>query len=85
MNPWGFHDMNGLVNEWCSDHWAPDFQSPRTQQPYNDASSRFVVKGGSWFTESDSTRSAARGYAARTKTSDGLGLRLVWEPTEEAH
>ena len=83
-NPWGFHDMNGLINEWCADHWAPHFKSPRTQQPHHDSSERYVVKGGSWFTESDSTRNAARAFAAHSKKSDGLGLRLVWDPTDMA-
>lgn len=52
--------MNGLINEWCADHWVPHFQMERTQQPLNASLERYVVKGGSWFTESDSTRSAAR-------------------------
>jgi len=38
------------------------------------------VRGGSWFTESDSTRSSARGQAISSKSSDGVGIRLVWEP-----
>jgi formylglycine-generating enzyme required for sulfatase activity len=83
-NPWGFHDMNGLINEWCADHWIPHFQIERTQQPLNASLERYVVKGGSWFTESDSTRSAARSFADRSKKSDGLGLRMVWDPTDKA-
>ena len=80
-NPWGFFDMNGLVNEWCSDHWERHLKQQRTQQPYTRADGdRFVVRGGSWFTESDSTRNSARASAARSKRSDGLGLRIVWEP-----
>ena len=33
-NPWGFYDMNGLVNEWCSDHWARNYEGGRTQKPH---------------------------------------------------
>lgn len=82
-NEWGFFDMNGLVNEWCGDHWLRTYEGGRTQQPYTDGdATKFVVRGGSWFTESDSTRSGSRSFAARGKRSDGLGLRLVWEPLE---
>ena len=82
-NDWGFYDMNGLVNEWCADHWSRNYNGGRTQRPYAEGDGeKYVVRGGSWFTESDSTRSGARSFAARDKRSDGLGLRLVWEPLE---
>ena len=82
-NPWGFFDMNGLVQEWCADHWAKDFGNGREQAPLILAGcERHVVRGGSWFTESDSTRSGSRSFANRQKRSDGLGLRLVWEPLD---
>jgi len=80
-NPWGIFDMNGLVAEWCEDQWEQDYNTPRTQQPHrSQLSKRRVTRGGSWFTESDSTRSTARSSSLESKTSDGIGLRLVWEP-----
>lgn len=82
-NPWGFHDMNGLVQEWCADHWERDLSTPRTQRPLgNGEGEKYAVRGGAWFAESDSTRNASRAFAARNKCSDGLGLRLVWEPVK---
>ncbi len=83
-NPWGFHDMNGLVNEWCADAWQRTYAGGRNQAAYRiEASNQFVVRGGSWFTESDSTRSGSRSFADRDKRSDGLGVRLVWSPEDE--
>ena len=80
-NPWGFHDMNGLVNEWCADEYEPTYDEPRQQLPHEGKGDhRMVVRGGAWFAESDSTRSSSRASAHRGKRSDGLGLRLVWEP-----
>jgi len=80
-NPWGLFDMNGLVNEWCADGWEHRLSIPRTQRPLpSKGTERFAVRGGSWFTESDATRNTARQPAHRTKQSDGLGFRLVWEP-----
>ena len=82
-NPWGFFDMNGLVNEWCSDQWERHLKKQRSQRPHQCAGEeRYVVRGGAWFTESESTRNAARSFAHQSKRSDGLGLRLVWEPIE---
>jgi len=84
-NPWGLFDMNGLVNEWCADGWERRLSPSRTQRPlHSNSTDRFVVRGGSWFTESDATRNTARQPAKRTKKSDGLGFRLVWEPDQQA-
>ena len=66
-NDWGLFDVHGLVGEWCSDMW------------YND-NLRRIHRGGSWFTESDATRSAARSSANVDRCSDGIGFRLVWSP-----
>ena len=83
-NPWGLYDMNGLVNEWCSDHWAKSYEGGRTQGPHvQTGSNQYVVRGGAWFTESDSTRNRSRWFAAEDKISDGLGFRLVWSPNDE--
>jgi formylglycine-generating enzyme required for sulfatase activity len=72
--------MYGLVAEWCADNYRRDFSVRSTQFPYYDDTDIFCHRGGSWFTESDSTRSSSRGYSVGTKVSDGIGLRLVWEP-----
>ncbi len=84
-NPWGFFDMNGLVNEWCADHWESNLNQPRNQTPHLlQGENRYVVRGGAWFTESESTRNGARSFASADKASDGLGLRLVWAPLTSA-
>ena len=79
-NTWELHDMYGLISEWCQDNYRPDYTIKSKQKPYLDGADIYCVRGGSWFTESDSTRSSARGQAKSNKRSDGIGLRLVWEP-----
>jgi len=84
-NPWGFFDMNGLVNEWCADAYEPNYEQPRNQLPHKCTDvEKLVVRGGAWFAESDSTRNSARSSAHPSKRSDGLGVRLVWEPVSQA-
>ncbi|MEC8249783.1 MAG: SUMF1/EgtB/PvdO family nonheme iron enzyme [Candidatus Thermoplasmatota archaeon] len=79
-NLWEIHDMYGLISEWCQDNYRKDYSEQSKQSPYLDGSKTYSVRGGSWFTESDSTRSSARSHANVLKSSDGIGLRLVWEP-----
>ena len=78
-NPWGFHDMHGLVYEFTSTNWQP---SHANEKPSNTSPDFVVAKGGSWFTESDSTRSSSRRRMNISDRKDGVGLRLVWEPIE---
>ena len=79
-NNWEIFDIYGLISEWCLDNYRNDYTTPSKQSPYTSDSDIYCVRGGSWFTESDSTRSSARSHAKQHKTSDGIGLRLVWEP-----
>ena len=79
-NNWEIFDIYGLISEWCLDNYRNDYTTPSKQSPYINDSDIYCVRGGSWFTESDSTRSSARSHAKQNKTSDGIGLRLVWEP-----
>ena len=80
-NPWGFLDLHGQVSEWCDDSFEPNYDSHEgVQNPKKGPSERRIHRGGSWFTESDSTRCSSRGSALMTHRSDGIGFRLVWQP-----
>ena len=81
-NPWGFLDMYGQTGEWCQDDYSKNYENhDGSQSPQiSTGGERKVHRGGSWFTESDSTRSRARASATRTTRSDGIGFRLVWAP-----
>lgn len=79
-NNWEIYDIYGLISEWCQDNYRTDYSIPSRQAAYVDGSEVYAVRGGSWFTESDSTRSSSRSFANFDKSSDGIGLRLVWEP-----
>ena len=81
-NSWGYLDLYGQCGEWCEDDYAPDYaEHTGTQDAFRSGSSqRKVHRGGSWFTESDSTRSRARASALPDHRGDGVGIRLVWAP-----
>ena len=82
-NPWGFFDMHGLVHEMTSDAWQSSNKDRLLEpNPAGSVDEYYVAKGGSWFTESDSTRSSSRRRVHRKDRKDGIGLRLVWEPSE---
>ena len=81
-NPWGFLDLYGQTGEWCEDDYVMNYQQHTDTQTAFLApnSHRKCHRGGSWFTESDSTRSRARASAPSDQRTDGIGLRLVWAP-----
>jgi len=78
-NAWGLHDCHGNVWEWCADWYSTGYY---TNGPGRDpagpatGSSR-VLRGGSWFNEPGSARSACRGKNTPTAHSSDTGFRVV--------
>ncbi|MBD2311777.1 SUMF1/EgtB/PvdO family nonheme iron enzyme [Desertifilum sp. FACHB-1129] len=85
-NAFGLYDMHGNVWEWCLDDWhnnyqgAPEDGSAWVNNNDNDNQSRVVLRGGSWFSDPYSCRSAYRNYNnidVRGNVNDGIGFRVV--------
>jgi formylglycine-generating enzyme len=89
-NAWGLFNMHGNVLEWCSD-WGGDW---RYRTYYNDCKAKGtvhdpqgvatgwyrVVRGGGWWTDAESCRSAYRhDYGPEVRYGD-IGFRLVLMP-----
>lgn len=78
-NPWGLHDMHGLVEEWCLDGYGP-YPSDAVVDPVGDPAELRVTRGGSHNTELDYLRSANRGAAYPDDAHWLLGFRLALGP-----
>ena len=73
-NPWGLHDIQGNVSEWCLDAYKKDFYStlPKDKisiMPFNPPTEdRYpnVVRGGSWNDGPEKCRSAVRRASDKT-------------------
>ena len=78
-NPWGLHDMQGNVREWCADHWEDNYSTPRSQAAFmsGDASSLRVRRGGSWSNLPRILRSANRSRDWPGNRSRVIGFRLA--------
>ena len=78
-NPFGLHDMAGNVSEWTSDWMLENYYqvSPKDKPKGPDAGRAKVVRGGSWYSEPLSLRSANRSSLWRDYRKDGVGFRCV--------
>ena len=79
-NAWGFYDMHGNVFEWCQD-WYQDlydqYQLCAVTDPTGSASGDGrVLRGGSWYSNAWSCRSAGRDWSRPGGRYNDCGFRL---------
>lgn len=80
-NRWGLHDLAGNVSEWVADCWHASYRrAPRDAAPWiNPGCRTHVIRGGSWASAPEQTRSAWRAPAARDTTNARIGFRVMRE------
>jgi formylglycine-generating enzyme required for sulfatase activity len=78
-NPWGIYQVHGNVWEWIEDGWSPSYagapQDGRVRQ--ETASSKRVVRGGSWLNGPRGVRSARRHAAEPGLRRSDIGFRIA--------
>jgi formylglycine-generating enzyme required for sulfatase activity len=76
-NAWGLYDMHGNLWEWCEDDVCPYPARRTTDGAARCASGLKVIRGGSWYFNAASARSALR-YTHRPQDRGfSLGFRVV--------
>jgi eukaryotic-like serine/threonine-protein kinase len=79
-NAFGLYDLHGNVSEWCEDTWSKNYQNAptdnktRTKGKYPD---KRVFRGGSWYDNPGSCRSAFRYAWVTDDVSSTIGFRVI--------
>lgn len=78
-NRWGLHDLAGNLSEWVADCWHDNYRrAPADASAWvNPGCRTLTIRGGSWASAPDQTRSAWRAAAQRDTTNARLGFRVV--------
>ena len=82
-NPFGLCDMHGNVFEWCLDHWHNNYKKTPTDGSawLNENENQYrVYRGGSWYYDPRSCRSAYRDHDAPDIRDYLIGFRVVVAP-----
>ena len=79
-NAFGFRDMLGNVWEWVND-WYGTYPSSAQTDPTGPASaSNRVLRGGSWYSDTNYVRSSNRNYVTPGSTFNNVGFRVARTP-----
>ena len=83
-NPWGFFDMHGNVWEWTADWYQAAYPTGNpVVDPSGSASGSYrVFRGGSWYNDGATLRSARRDYHTPSYHGGSLGFRVGFQKSQ---